>query len=184
MPGPEHLRKREAHYLHSLCHYPKVRFESQEEDEEIILLVRAHPITFIPWILASIIIFILPMILNIFLTGLLNIREILFLNLFWYCLLFSYVFMNILYWLFNAGLITSKRVVDIDYSLIVYKEVTETTIEDITDATARTAGFLGTLFSYGNVNVQTPGMNQNIEFVSVPEPDTVGSVINRLMADR
>ena len=29
--------------------------------------------------------------------------------------------MNILYWLFNVGLITNKRVIDVDYSLIVYK---------------------------------------------------------------
>lgn len=92
--------------------------------------------------------------------------------------------MNILYWLFNVGLITNKRVIDVDYSLIVYKEVTEASIEDITDATAQTAGFLGTLFNYGNVHVQTPGMHQNMEFLNIPEPDTVGSTINKMTSNK
>lgn len=171
-------------YMHSLTSYPKVKFEQQEEDEEIILLVRAHPITFIPWIVSSIVIFILPLIFNVFLTEIFTIPQILFINLFWYCLLASYIFMNILYWLFNVGLITNKRVIDVDYSLIVYKEVTEASIEDITDATAQTAGFLGTLFNYGNVHVQTPGMHQNMEFLNIPEPDTVGSTINKMTSNK
>ena len=92
--------------------------------------------------------------------------------------------MNVLYWLFNVGLITNKRVIDVDYSLIVYKEVSEASIDDITDATAQTAGFLGTIFNYGNVVIQTPGSNQSIEFLSIPEPDTVGSTINKMTANK
>ena len=78
----------------------------------------------------------------------------------------------------------NKRVIDVDYSLIVYKEVSEASIDDITDATAKTAGFLGTLFNYGNVMIQTPGTNQSIEFLSIPEPDTVGSTINKMTANK
>lgn len=181
LPSQTH-KKKENHYLHALCTYPDVRFESQHEGEEVILLVRAHPITFIPWISAAIIMFIIPIFSNVFLVSLMGVKEILFINLLWYCLLFSYVFMNVLYWLFNVGLITNIRVIDVDYSLIVHKEVTEAVLEGIPDATARTAGFLGTLFSYGDVHVQTQGMNQNIEFLTVPEPDTVGSTINKLIA--
>ncbi len=184
MPEPVRHGRRHSRYLHSLVDFPRVKFELQENTEEIILLVRAHPITFIPWVSAAIIFFILPMIFNVFLTNFFNIREILFINLFWYCMLFSYVFMNILYWLFNVGLITNKRVIDVDYSLIVYKEVSEASIDDITDATARTGGFLGTLLNYGNVLIQTPGANQSIEFLSIPEPDTVGSTINKMTANK
>ncbi|MBP9798278.1 hypothetical protein KBC70_04000 [Candidatus Woesebacteria bacterium] len=184
MHDPIKRGENKSSYLHSLTSYPQVKFDQQEDDEEIILLVRAHPITFIPWIATAIVIFILPIIFNVFLTDLFSVLQILFINLFWYCLLASYIFMNILYWLFNVGLITNKRVIDVDYSLIVYKEVSEATIGDITDATARTAGFLGTMFNYGDVSVQTPGMNQNIEFLSIPEPDTVGSTINKMTANQ
>lgn len=182
MPQFIPLEKNESRYLHSITAYPKVKFEQQDDDEEILLLVRAHPITFIRWITAATVIFIFPLVFNVFLADIFSVMQILFINLFWYCLLASYIFMNILYWLFNVGLITNKRVIDMDYSLVVYKEVTEAAIGDITDATAQTAGFLGTLFNYGNVHVQTPGMNQNIEFLSIPEPDIVGSTINKMTA--
>ena len=48
---PQHL------YLHSYCYKPGINFEQKEVDEEVILKIRAHPITQIPWIINGVILF-------------------------------------------------------------------------------------------------------------------------------
>lgn len=173
--------KTDHRFLNSYCVHPNVKFESQHNDEDLLLLVRAHPITFIPWILTSVVMFFLPLGLNIIFIGFFNLREVLFINFAWYSLLFSYVFMNVLSWLFNVGIVTNERIVDIDYAMILNKQVTGTSIEDITDATANTTGFIRSFFQYGDVLVQTAGRTQNIDFYAVPLPGEVVSIVNRLM---
>lgn len=144
-------------------------------------MVRAHPVTFIPWIATSVLFFILPIFLNVFLINFFSLREVLFIDLFWYSALFSYIFLQIISWLFNVGIVTDQRLIDIDYSMILSKRSTGTSLEDITDATEKTTGYLRSLFKYGDVFVQTAGTEQNIEFLKVPEPADVVSIINRLM---
>jgi hypothetical protein len=168
-------------HLYAFCVNPNVTFEGQAEREKVILLIRAHPITFIPWIVVSGTLFIIPFILNIFLFGFLSNSEVIFINILWYAALYSYVFVNILSWLFNVGIVTNERVLDIDYNYILYKEVTGTIIDDVVDVTAQTSGFIRTFFRYGDVFVQTPGSNHNIEFLKVPQPGEVVSLINQLM---
>lgn len=182
MPVDELESKTTTHHLmHSYCILPQERFESQHSGEKIQLIVRAHPVTFIPWIAISMVLFVTPIFLNAFLVNFFTIREILFLNLFWYSLTFTYIFLNVLTWVFNVGIITNERVLDIDYTQVLTKNVTGTSIVDITDVTAKTSGFIRSMFRYGDVYVQTAGREQNIEFRAVPYPDDVVSVINRLM---
>jgi uncharacterized membrane protein YdbT with pleckstrin-like domain len=168
-------------YFHSYNIHPDIQFESQHSDEKVIVLVRRHPITFVPWIITSLMLFFIPFIVNVFLIQILSVSQVLFVNFFWFSAIFSYIFVNIISWLFNVGIITNERVIDIDYTLILNKEFTGTSIEDITDATARTHGFVRSLFNFGDVFVQTAGSNQDIDFLAVPHPSDVVSMINRLM---
>ena len=71
--------------------------------------------------------------------------------------------------------------IDVDYPNILIKEETGSSIEDATDVTAQTTGFIRALFHYGDIYIQTAGIMQNIEFLKVPDPDNVVSIINRLM---
>jgi len=167
--------------LHSFCLYPSLRFATQADDEKVILVLRAHPVTQVPWIITSLIVLILPFFFNIFLTNYLSSSQVIFINLFWYTLLFSYIFLNILNYLFNVGIITNQRVVDVDFSHILYKKVTDTVISKIEDITVKSAGFLASFFNYGNIFIQTAGTEANIEFMDVPNPTEAAQIINRLM---
>lgn len=167
--------------FHSYCIRPDITFDTQHNDEELLLLVRAHPITFIPWIFNAILFFFIPFVLNVALLRFLSLREILFIDFFWYSVLVSYIFQKVLGWLFNVGIVTNQRVLDVDYTMVLSKKSSATSIEDITDASENTIGYLRSLFRYGDVFVQTAGTEQNIEFLAVPEPAEVVSIINRLM---
>lgn len=174
-------KNQEHLHLHAFCLHPNVRFESQTKDEEVVLTLRAHPITQISWITIALIMFFLPVFFNIPLVDFLTNNQIFFINFFWYSFLISYVFLNILNYLFNVGIVTNKRIVDVDFHGILYKETTASSIDKIEDVTIKSAGYIPSLFNFGNVFVQTAGNEQNIEFINVPKPTEAASIINQLM---
>lgn len=172
-----------AHVMRSYITHPKVAFEGQSEQEKIILLLRAHPLTQVPWILNSIFLFFIVIVLNFFLPIFLSPQQIIFFNVFMLVVILSYIWFNFLSWYFNVGLITNQRIVDIDFNSILYKEVTATRLDKIEDVTSKSGGYFKSLFNYGNVFIQTAGTEVNIEFMNVPFPSRVVEVINRIMQD-
>lgn len=167
--------------LHSFCFRPSLRFETQADDEIVVLVLRAHPVTQLAWIFTSLIIFLLPFFFNIFLINNLSVQQIVFINLFWYGFFFSYVFINVLNYLFNVGIITNQRVVDVDFSNVLYKEFTASSISKIEDVTVKSGGFTASFFNYGDLFIQTAGTEANIEFINIPSPTEAAQIINLLM---
>lgn len=168
-------------FLHAFCTYPSLRFETQSESEQVILLLRAHPITQVFWILTAFIMIVLSFFISLFLEPILTISQLIFTLLFWYAIIVSYVFLNILNWLFNVGMVTNERIVDIDFHGTLYKEVSASSIGKIEDVTIKTGGFAASLFHYGNLFIQTAGTEGNIEFINIPNPTQAASIINNLM---
>jgi hypothetical protein len=78
-------------------------------------------------------------------------------------------------------LITTRRVVDVDFSNVLYKEISVTVLSKIEDSTVKEAGFIGSLLNYGDVYIQTAGSSENIEFMEVPKPNIVVGIVNNLM---
>lgn len=160
---------------------PKIKCEFQQENEEIVFLVRAHPITQIFWLVNGFLIFIIIFVgINVF-SPYLNSRQILFVYLFTLFFVFSYWWFSFLTWFFNVGLLTNQRVIDIDFSYLTYKEVTSAKLDKIEDITVKSGGFLPSIFNYGNVFVQTAGTEVNIEFINIPQPEKVKEMINQLL---
>ena len=76
-------------------------------------------------------------------------------TLFWYLLTFGIFFENFALWFFNVYIITNKKVVDIDFDGLLYKNISETQLRNIEDVTSQVKGFFGMIFNVGNVYVQT-----------------------------
>lgn len=167
--------------MHSFCTNPDVRFESQKADEQVMLILRRHPITQIPWVFNAIVLLILLISLNFFISQFLYQNQMIVFNVFAVVFIFAYIWLNILLWIFNVGIVTNIRVLDVDLYNVLYKEVTATKIEQVTDVTAKTGGFMGSLFQFGDVEVKTEGFTQNIEFAGVPRPTDVVHIINELI---
>lgn len=170
--------------MNSFIFHPKnVHFESQQANEEVILILRAHPVTQIGWLINSLFVTILIIVLNFVLPIILTPGQILFFNFFAGAALFAYMWYNFLLWFFNVGIITNQRIVDIDFRSILYKEVTAAKDDKVEEVTSRSAGYLGSLFDYGNVYVETASNEINIEFERVPHPAMVVQIINELVPD-
>lgn len=164
----------------------EVSFETQDPGEVIILLLRRHLITNLPWIILGTILiiiplFIFPIIITNISLAIIPLQFITFLILGWYLLTSSYILVNFILWYFNVSIVTNERVIDIDFINLLNKKFAETRIARIEDVTMRTGGFIRSFFDYGDVLVQTAAHEQVFQFYAVPHPDKVVRIINELM---
>ncbi len=173
------------HFFSSYCRNPKgVSFGEQEENETILLLLRRHFIINLPWIATAIALlllpFIFPFILRFFPFPLPEQSTVALFIAFYYLVIFGFVILNFTLWYFHVGLVTSIRVIDIDLSGILYRQISEAKNKNIEDVTYDQIGFVTSLFNYGNVHIQTAGTEANIEYDRVPRPSQVADIIGDL----
>lgn len=167
-----------------------VRFNDQHKGEKILLLLRRHWITNVPWIVISFFLLLVP----IFGIPFINVNEFININfplnfilvgfLFWYLFTFGFILINFLFWFYNVGIITNERIIDVDFVYLLYSEITSTIIEKIEDVTSKRAGFLSIFVDSGNVFVQTAGTEPNIDFNNIPKPNLVIRIITQLLQRR
>lgn len=175
------------HSLQSFCYLPKnMRFETQGDSEKVILLLRKHGITNLPWIILSVFLTLMPL----FLFPLLLQQNILpdsftalvlGIILIWYLFTLSFVLVNFLLWYFTVSIVTDERIIDIDFINILHKEFSATSMEKVEDVTMNMRGFISAIFNFGDVHIQTAGTNAFFEFLAVPYPEKVVQIINNLM---
>jgi len=175
-------KKSSAFYSYILN--PDIKFDTQEDGEKIYLLLRSHPFTQPRWVLTSILFFILFFVFNFFPQSFFNLGQILIINLFFIVFILSYIWFNILNWYFNVGIITNKRVIDIDFYAVLYKEITNAQLGRIEDTTVKSGGYIESFFDYGSIFVQTAGTEANVEFINVPHPSDAVQIINKLLSKK
>lgn len=177
------------HIIYSFWHHPTgVTFEDQEEDEKLLLLLRRHLNTNLRWIFVTIVLLIIPILfipfsqqLSVFNFLMLPARFIVIFILFYYMVVFTYAFINFITWYFNISLVTDKRIIDVDFSNLVYKNVSATKISLLQDASYVQIGFLRSFFDYGDVLLQTAGTLDNFSFPGVPKPYKVVQIVEELI---
>lgn len=178
------------HFYSAFSYYPKgIKFQDQEQDEEVILLVRQHFITNVPWILGIFLLGLLPVLLSFLIPFfpflLLISQELLFLSLlFYYLILFSFALLYFTIWYFNVGIITNKRLIDIDVHNILVRVLSEARLNSIQDVTVTQVGGIRSIFNYGDIDIQTEALKQNIEFYRVPRPNFIRTVVGNLVVHR
>jgi len=173
-------KKGSVFYSYSLN--PQAKFDTQEEGEKVYLLLRSHPFTQIGWFLSSILFLVIFFISNFFLPNFLNFGQIFIIDLFFFIIICSYIWFNILNWYFNVGIVTNKRVIDVDFYAVLYKEITNAQLGKIEDTTVKSGGYLESFFDFGSIFVQTAGSEENVEFLNVPHPSDAVQMINKLMS--
>lgn len=174
----------------SFCQNPKgVSFQAQQSNESIILFLRAHFITNISWILTTLLLIIIPIFILIllpfininFLSSLTSFKFTLVYLILYYLIVFSYFFVSFLHWFYNIFIVSSQRVIDIDYSDIVVHDIAMTKLTHVQDVNYTQTGFIPTFFNYGHLFVQTAGSERNFEADNVPKPREATDIISELI---
>ncbi|HKC14663.1 MAG TPA: hypothetical protein VKC89_01720 [Patescibacteria group bacterium] len=188
---PEKQGANDPHMFTSFSLYPDgIFFEDKEPDEKILLFLRRHFITNLSWLGLSLVLAIIPFILIILRDNLsfftfmnLPLRYLTFFTIFYYLLIFTYVFVKYITWYFNIGLITNKRVIDIDFSGLIYTNVAATKISLVQDASYSQVGVVRAFCGYADVLVQTAGSLDNFLFEGVPHPEKVVKIVESLIGE-
>ena len=185
-----HIEDSEAkvHIFSSFCRNPSdIFFKNQQPNEKGLLFLRKHMITNIKWISLSILLILTPIfvvpLLTFFDVGLMSLPirfTVIFLG-FYYLVIASYIYVQFITWYFNISFVTDIRVVDIDFSNLIYKNIAATTLSLGQDVSFAKIGVIPTFFDYGDVFVQTAGNMDNFEFESSPQPENVVHIIHDLI---
>ncbi|MAG60102.1 hypothetical protein CMO96_04950 [Candidatus Woesebacteria bacterium] len=179
------LRKDPGHTHNPLATYAyrpeNVCFVNQEPQERVVLLLRRHLVTNITWVLIATGLALAPLLFTWFpILSFLPGRFQFIAVLFWYLITTAFILEETLSWFFSVYIITEKRVIDVDFHNIIHREISEARIDKIQDVTRRVGGIGGTVFNYGDVQIQTAGASPNIVFNLVPSPVRVSGVLQEL----
>lgn len=159
----------------------KIHFQTQKPGEEVVLLLRRHWVTNVRWLLIAVLMIAGPLSLRFFpLIVFLPTRFQIMVVICWYLLTTAFVFEQFLSWYFNVYIVTSKRVIDLDFYNIIYYNQAQADLDEITDMNVTVSGVGRLFFNYGDLIVETAGQTPNIEFYSVPNPRKVMQIIEGL----
>jgi membrane protein YdbS with pleckstrin-like domain len=160
---------------------PGCKFMTQQEDEEIVLLLRAHPITNVGWVLLTLLMLVLPGFLQAAGVFAGVAFQYLFVGkLVWYLVTLMYAFERFLYWYYSVFIVTNERLVDIDFDNLIWRDVTNANLNHIEEPEMVTGGFVRSMFQYGDVFVTTASERPSLEALAVPRPQNVVDIISRL----
>jgi hypothetical protein len=133
---------------HSFRSFPKgLKFHGKEQGEEIVLVIRAHWIVYIPQRLATLLVLILPWLVVGIVSSLFQ-SMVIFIALLLTSFLIagSIIVSTILKWYYNVSIITDQRVIDLDFPNIMAHSMSEAQLEKIEDVTHKQLGILGSFF--------------------------------------
>ncbi len=169
--------------LTSFSSFPtKVCFETQDDDEQVVLFLRQHPIVNLPWIAIAILMLTLPSVFIFFPPfAALPANFQFVVSSGWYMFVFGFSLAKFMGWFFNIYILTDERVVDVDFQNIFFRKISTAKIEEIQDVNIQSSGSFETFFGYGSVFIQTAAEVSQFEFMYVPNPDRVGKIINQMI---
>lgn len=168
-----------------------LKFESQHEGEEVIVIGRRHPITNLWWLaIVSFAVFV-PMVWESFpLFQSVSALTVTKITILWYLGLLFYSIQNFLLWFYNIYIVTDERLVDVDFIGLLQKTVNVARFDDIVDVNYSQGGLADSIFNMGDVIVQTSseqktpdasGEASAFTFESVAYPDKLAQVISKLV---
>jgi hypothetical protein len=162
----------------------RTSFDTQTNDERILVLLRTHPITLLKQVITIGVAAAFPLFTHwTFFANFLPASYITAINLGWYMLTFSYALATFLIWFYSVYIITDERIIDVDFLSLLYKDVSSAKIDAIQDISSKTSGFLASIVNYGTVYIQTAGEAPEIQFENIPQPAKIASLLNELLIE-
>jgi membrane protein YdbS with pleckstrin-like domain len=161
-------------------------FAEQEPDENIELFLRQHGITNLGWIISAIFAILVAPFLVWIDQGLVDFIPDVPINIaigafiIYYLLVTVFVLEKFLFWYFNIYIVTNRHIVDVNFTSLLSRDITEVDLVNIESVSSRVAGILGPLFNFGDVEVETAAKTQAVNFSKVPQPDKVADRIEDL----
>lgn len=167
--------------------YPeRVNFDGQDNDEQIILFLRQHPIVLLPTIFRSIGLFLLfvffAWVFGALFGSVVNLGAMGFTI---FVAGIGVATTNLLYdffkWYFTVTIITSSRLVDLDFETVMDSRWSTTVLRAIQDVSYSTPGFINTVFDMADLVILTASHKENFELANLPKARDVQDILMDLV---
>lgn len=173
-------------HFSSFSAFPKgTTFNGQDDKEDIVILIRKHPAVYIPQFLGFLLLMFSPLIfysvLNVLGNGKISMALWLGTSLFFVLLAITLLVDTFFKWYYSVNIITDERIIDVDFSNILYHKFSEAQLERIEDVSHKPTGIFSSIFDYGTVYIQTAGTKPEFEFDSIPRPRDVQDTLLDLL---
>lgn len=155
-----------------------------KEKEMVVAVIRHYPVVYAPRILVALLLVSAPF---FFMIPLFAIRP---LNFPLGPIIFGLAVLAGLYlalrifviWYWNAFVITTYRVIDVDQRGLFDRTVSEALFDKVQDVSYHVKGVWGTMLHYGTIIVQTAGTTTNLELYYVRHPKNVHHLLTELVS--
>lgn len=159
-------------------------FDSQQEDEDIIVVVRRHIISILDnfalagffYFVGLLGIFVVPAFLPVLVKGFSYNIYVLVISLI-FVFATTYVFSAWVMHYLTVCILTNEHFVDITQTSLFSRKISTLTLDKIQDTSAFQNGMMHTLLNLGTVEVQTAGEAPNFVIPNVPDPNQVSQKI-------
>lgn len=164
---------------------------NQRPNEKLITVLRRHWFALLTIVGAFVILTVIPLLLGTYFWDTFSIwikqpflGPVLVIILSMYFLsIWLFAFLEFTNYYLDMWVITNERVINIEQEGLFKRTTSELDLASVQDATSEIRGFLQTMFSYGNVFVQTAGEKGRFHFKNIPHPERIQEVVMRLVQD-
>jgi hypothetical protein len=161
-----------------------MHFPDQRHNEDILLVIRKHPIVYARLIFIYTVMLVMPVVLLLWVIfsfyNLTQETETIILIFASEYFLFVLAF-TLITWLneeFDMFIITNERLIDITQVSFLQRTVASTPLIHIQDATSDVDGFFATILNYGTVRVETAGASEyTFSMEKAPNPSALARKI-------
>jgi hypothetical protein len=175
----------------TFAHNPQgLTFAEQKENERIVVFLRRHFVTNVPWMIISLLLLIVPFLVTFVLQtsgfsfAFLPTRFLIILGMFYYLIVFGYAFANFTSWFYNISMITQERVVDVDFTNLSQVNVGTTKLDDIENVEFTQPGFFAGFFNYGTVVAKSIAGEDHFAFTRVPKPARIADILGEIIGKK
>lgn len=167
--------------------YPdQVSFDGKDQNENIVLFLRQHPIVLVPTIFRSILIFIFLLVLawvvNSLTVGLKGYATVSFaIGIIGIGLSLTNLLYDFFKWYYTVTIVTSSRLVDLDFASVMDSRWSTTVLRAIQDVSYNAPGFINALFDMASLSILTAAHKDNFELANLPKARDVQDIIMDLV---
>jgi hypothetical protein len=164
---------------------------NQRENEKVMLFMRRHWFAVLTIIIAFVLLTGIPLVIGFYFRETLNIwmqnqitgSLIAVLASMYFLAVWLLAFIEFTDFYLDTWIVTNERIINIEQEGLFHRTASELDLAAVQDTTAEIRGIMQTVFTYGNVYVQTAGEKGRFLFKNIDNPEHVKEVVTKLVED-
>ena len=152
-------------------------FEGQEAGEDVIMLLRRHPVVIIFRLMGLFIAFFIPIIFSLVFIDFILLHSLFTLYLFlislWVLLIWIVAAYAFTMYTLDVWIVTDRRIIDSTQHGFFNRKVSELHLSRIQDISVEVTGPIQTFFRFGDLHIQTAGTEERFKFLQIRNPNIV-----------